>query len=297
MSAHAGPCALRRAVPLLWPGILALAVTLRAQQAPDPPPPAAQPTPPPAAYGLLLRGEEAEAFLRTADVVKKKPIGKGITNPYQLTLSDGTRTLKAAWKTIDKSKFGVTQFDRGGFEVNFRDTYKFEIAAYELDKILGFELVPPTVERQIGSEKGSVQLWVEGATTEWDRRKKKVRPPDTEAWNRQIYNVRLIHQLTYNTDYTNISNTLSDPSFKVYAIDFSRAFRTYDTLLAEKELVRFSRFALDRLKALDRETLAERLGPWLTKVEIEGLLKRRDRILALAARLVAEKGEAEVLLP
>ena len=243
------------------------------------------------AYGLPLRGQEAEEFLRVGQVIKRKSIGTGITNPQQLTLTDGTRTLKAAWKTIDKSKFGVTQFDRGGFEVNFRDTYKFEIAAYELDKLLGYELVPPTIERQIDGEKGSIQLWVEGVMTEWDRKAKKVSPPDFEAWNRQIYLVRLFHQLTYDTDYNNIRNVLVDPSFKVYAIDFSRAFRTHDKLLSEKDLARFSRSALERLRSLDRAAVVEHLGPWLTTLEIDGLFKRRDRILALAERRGSQEGE------
>ena len=265
-----------------------------AQQAPQPQP-TLQASPAPE-YGLLLRGAEAEDFLRTAQVIKKKPIGTGVTNPYQLTLTDGTRTLKAVWKTIDVSKFGMTQFDRGGFEVNFRDTYKFEIAAYELDKLLELKLVPPTIERQISGERGSVQLWVERATTEWDRRARKVSPPDIESWNRQIFNVRLFHQLTYDTDYNNIRNVLSDPSFKVYAIDFSRAFRTHNALLAEKDLARFSRFALERLRALDRAVLVERLGHWLTAPEIDGLLKRRDKILTLAEQRVAEQGEG-VLFP
>jgi hypothetical protein len=250
------------------------------------------PSPAPVAYGLPLHGQEAEEFLRVGRIIKKKSIGTGITNPQQLTLTDGTRTLKAAWKTINKTKFGVTQFDRGGFEVNFRDTYMFEIAAYELDKMLGYDLVPPTVEREIGSEKGSIQLWVEGVMTEWDRKEKKVSPPDLEAWNRQIYLIRLVHQLTYNTDYNNIRNVLVDPSFKVYAIDFSRAFRTHDKLLSEKDLSHFSRSALERLRALDRAAVDERLGPWLTAHEIDGLFKRRDRILALAERRGAEAGES-----
>ena len=265
------------------------ACSAAAQQAQQQQPAASSPAA--VAYGLPLHGQEAEEFLRVGQVIKRKSIGTGITNPQQLTLSDGTRTLKAAWKTIDKTKFGVTQFDRGGFEVNFRDTYKFEIAAYELDKMLGYELVPPTVERQIDGVKGSIQLWVEGVMTEWDRKAKKVSPPDFEAWNRQIYLVRLVHQLTYNTDYNNIRNVLVDPSFKVYAIDFSRAFRTHDKLLSEKDLARFSHSALERLRSLDRTAVVEHLGPWLTQLEIDGLLKRRDRILALAERRAKQEGE------
>jgi hypothetical protein len=110
-----------------------------------------------------------------------------------------------------------------------------------------------------------------------------------------MYKVRLLHQLTYNTDYRNINNVLSDPSFRVYAVDFSRAFLSYADLRSEQELVRFSRSVLEALKALDRPMLDAKLGRWLTGTQIEGLLKRRDKILALAARRVQEQGEAAVL--
>ena len=145
--------------------------------------------------------------------------------------------------------------------MDFADSYKHEIAAYELDKLLGTGLVPPTVERTFGGRKGSLQLWVEGAMTEADRKKKKVTPPDPQAWNEQMYKVRLLHQLTDNTDFRNINNVLSDPSFRVYAVDFSRAFTIYADLRAQKELVRFPRSVLEAMKALDRPTLDAKLGP------------------------------------
>jgi hypothetical protein len=247
------------------------------------------------APGLPLHGEAAETFLKTAEVVRKKSLGQGITHSDQYTLSDGTRTLKAVWKTIDEFKRGVTSFQGGGVYVDFADSWKHEVAAYELDKLLGTGLVPPTVERSFGRTKGSLQMWVEGAMTEADRKQKQIAPPDTEAWNRQMYSVRLLHQLTYDTDSRNIRNVLIDPSFRIYAIDFSRSFMTYPQLPSEKELLRFSRPVLEALKALDRPTLEARLGPWLSGVQIDGVLKRRDKVVALAARLVQERGEAAVL--
>jgi hypothetical protein len=246
-------------------------------------------------YGLPLRGEAAETFLKTADVVKKKGLDVGITLSDQVTLSDGTRTHKAVWKTIDEFKRGVTRMEGGGVYVDLADSWKHEVASYELDKLLGTGLVPPTVERTLDRTKGSLQLWVEGAMTEADRKRKKVDPPDTDAWNRQMYSVRLLHQLTYNTDSRNIRNVLIDPSFRIYAIDFSRAFMSYPQLPSEKDLTRFSRPVLAALKALDRPTLDARLSPWLTGIQIETLLKRRDKIVALVARLVQERGEAAVL--
>jgi hypothetical protein len=254
-----------------------------------PPLPAQEP------FGLPLKGETAETFLRTAEVIRKKAIGIGITHPDQYTLSDGTRTHKAIWKTIDEFKRGITSLEGGGVIVDFADSYKHEVAAYELDKLLGTGLVPPTVERTFGRTPGSLQLWVEGAMTEADRKKKKLAPAEPSAWNEQMYKVRLLHQLTDNTDYRNIRNVLSDPSFRVYAVDFSRGFTIYADLRAEKELVRFSRPLLEALRALDRPTLDAKLGRWLGGPQIEGILKRRDKILAQAARRVQESGEAAVL--
>jgi hypothetical protein len=246
-------------------------------------------------FGLPLSGEAAETFLRTAEVVRKRALSLGITHSDQYTLSDGTRTHRAVWKTIDEFKRGVTSFEGGGVIVDFADSYKHEIAAYELDKLLGLELVPPTVERTFGRTTGSLQMWVEGAMTEADRKQKKIDPPDPRAWNEQMYKVRLLHQLTYNTDARNIRNVLIDRAFRVYAIDSSRAFVPYDDLRSDKDLARFSRPALEALKALDRPTLDAKLGRWLSGPQIAGLLKRRDRILALADRRVREQGEAAVL--
>jgi hypothetical protein len=246
-------------------------------------------------YGLPLRGEAAETFLRTARVVHRKAIGSGITGSDQLTLSDGQATHKAAWKTIDEFKRGVSSFSGAGVIVDYQDSYRFEIAAYELDKLLGFDLVPPTVERSIQGKTGALQMWVEGAMTEADRKQKNLTPPDVDAWNAQIHAVRLLHQLTFDWDAQNIHNLLLDPSFRVYAIDFSRSFASYDQLRNEKLLERFPRAGLEALKRLDEPTLAEKIGRWVSRPQIRALLKRRDQILLVAHKRVAEKGEAAVL--
>jgi hypothetical protein len=253
---------------------------------------AAQPDEP---FGLPLSGEAAEAFLRDARVTDKKSLSVGITRSHRYSLTDGTHKARALWKTIDESKPGVTNFQGGGFVVDFSDSWKHEVASYELDKLVGTGLVPPTIERTIDHVTGSLQLWVEKAKTEADRKQERINPPDIEAWNRQMYGVRLLHQLTFNTDARNIRNVLFDPTFRVYAVDFSRAFAPYADLRSEKELERFPRAALERLRALDRALLFEKLGRWLNGRQIDTMLKRRDKILAIAERLAAEQGEEKVL--
>jgi hypothetical protein len=278
-----------RAVLVLVTG-LAWAVLARGQAQPPVPPP-------PLAEGLPLAGEEAEAFLRAAHVLSRTPIGTGITRPDRVTLTDGKRTHRGVWKTINERRLGLQRLDGGGYEFDFRDSWKSEVAAYELDKLLGLGLVPPTVERRLAGRTGSLQIWVEAAMTEDDRMRKGLEAPDAAAWNAQMHKVRLLHQLTYNTDYRNVRNVLVDPQFHIYAVDSSRAFRIQEELLTPADLVSFSRAALDRLAALDRATLEARLGAWLGGRQIDGLLARRDRILALVKERIAEKGEEAVLYP
>ena len=231
--------------------------------------------------GLPLEDDAAEAFLKSARVVKRKPLAVGITRSTQLGLADGARRAHAVWKTIEAP------------EVN--DSWKHEVAAYELDKLVGTGLVPPTVERTIDGTTGSLQLWVEKAATEADRQNRHVAPKDAEAWSRQVCGVRLLHLLTANADARNDLNVIFDPGFRVYAVDFSRAFAPEDALRTGVELARFSRRTLERLRALDRPALDARLSAWLDPLQIESLLRRRDLILALAERLAAEKGESSVL--
>lgn len=244
--------------------------------------------------GLLLHGQEAEEFLRSARVVQRKEIGKGVTRPEKLTLSDGTQTLHGVWKTIDVHKAGQQRMERG-WEFDFRDSWKSEVAAYELDKLLGLGLVPPTVERHIDGRVGSLELWIEGAVTEDERQKQKLEPPHLPRWNNQLHNVRLFRQLVYDTDFQNVRNVLVDPSFHVYAIDSTRGFRIQKTLLAPDDLVCFSRSVLERLKALDQALLRQHLGGWLDPMQIQGLLGRRDAILAIVEKRIREKGEGAVL--
>jgi len=244
-----------------------------------------------------LLGAEAEHFLRTAEVVGAKDIPRGVTHPRKVELTDGRRTLSASWKTVDILKPGVTRFADGAFEVNFSDSYEYEVAAYELDELLGLGLVPPTVERHILGETGALQLWVENAMTDFERRAKNVPIPNPLKWNRQVYNLQLFRQLTYDVDYKNTRNTLIDPDWKIWAIDSSRAFRLEAKLFEKHSIDHFSRRVLARLETLDFETLKKRLGRWISDERLRALLARRDLLLERAERLVMERGEGAVLVP
>lgn len=243
-----------------------------------------------------LETVELEEFLRTAEVVEHEDIGVGVTHPVKLQLSDGQVTLSASWKTVDERRRGIIRLADGTIDRNFRDSYEFEIAAYKLDKLIGTNLVPPTVARRWRGESGAVQLWVEGATTDFERRKANIQPPNALRWNRQVYNIQLFRCLTYDIDYKNARNTLIDPDWRIWAIDSSRSFRTKKELV-DNTLDHFSRTVLANLRELDFDTLKERIGNWIADDRILAILARRDLIVEHAAKLAAERGEGAVLVP
>ncbi len=249
-----------------------------------------------ASSGLPLEGKEAETFLMTAQIVDKETLPIGVTRPQRVSLSAGERSARAIWKTIDEYE-PFKRFDDGSFEMGFVDSYKNELAAYELDKLIGLGMVPPVVERRVGGERGAMQLWVEGTLMETERIKRGLRPEAPEYWNQQMFKVRLFHNLIYDTDFNNMGNILSDPDSRIYLIDHSRAFRTTKKLLSEGDLTRFSRSLLEGLRGLDDKILKEKLGRWLSKKQIVGLLARRDLILQHAEQLIAARDQAEVLYP
>ena len=58
---------------------------------------------------------------------------------------------------------------------------RFNVAAYELDKLLGLNLVPPAVERSVNGRPASVIWWLDGfAMNKLDRRCKRIDPPDLD---------------------------------------------------------------------------------------------------------------------
>ncbi len=248
----------------------------------------------PAQAGLPFEGQAAEDFLANAKIVAMEPLPFGVTKPFKITLDDGETTAYAVWKTIDEHnphyRFGI-----GQTETHFRDSYQHEVAAWELDKLLGLGLIPPTVEREIDGKKGSLQLWVNDAITEKKRMEISRQPPDSRLWSEQMYAVRLVHQLTGDTDASNVGNILVDADFRCYVIDSSRAFHLRGDLQNARGLRRFPRPVLERLRALTPETLEKKLGPWLTRAQLRTLIARRDRLVDLADGLIAEQGEKAAL--
>jgi len=239
--------------------------------------------------------DQQSDFLLHAKVIASRQTEKGVTNPWRLTLTDGKLTHDASFQPIDEFKAQM-QFADGHTEFNFKDSYHFNIAGYELAKLLGMDnMIPVYVERSWNGKRGSLSWWIPNlAFDEGERMQKKIAAPDPDAWNKQMYKIRVFDELIYDTD-PNLTNVLITKDWKIWRIDFSRAFRTNKDLKNPKNLVMCDKGLLAKMKQLDEDQVLEATKKQLSKSEVKALMVRRDKIVAFFDKQVAEKGEGAVL--
>jgi hypothetical protein len=241
-----------------------------------------------------LTKEQIKQFLLTAKVINAKQSKKGTTSPSKLTLSDGTITHDASFQPVDEHKFEV-QMANMSIEHNFVDSYKYNIAAYRVAELLGMDdMLPVYVERKWKGQPGSLSWWLPVKMDEGERVKQHIEVPDPDAWNNQMYKVRVFDQLIDDTD-ANLTNVLIGEDFRIWRVDFTRAFRLPKTIRHPEDLVRCDRNLFAKLKSLDKEQVTVSTKGFLTKSEVEAMMARRDKIVAYFEKLIAQKGEAEVL--
>ena len=246
----------------------------------------------PATQATLTRDEMA-TFLRTANVIRSKELGKGITVPLRVTLSDGHITHDAVFQAVDEHK-NVMEFSSGGRELNFVDSWRYNVAAFRLAELLGIgDMMPVTVERKIQGKTGALCWWLDKLMEEGDRLKKKIEAPNTDAWNQQMWRLRVFTELVQDTD-RNLGNVLIMPDWTLQMIDFTRAFRL-GSRIKEQEITHCDRRLLDALENLTLDALTRATKGYLTTMEARSVMARRDLIVAHVRRLVTAKGEAAVL--
>lgn len=231
-------------------------------------------------------------FLRRADVVGKKVLTSGITRPYKLTLElDGVRA-HAIFRTVNENPPAGAglQVPRGTDRP--RDCYLFEVAAYEIARLLGLEKVPPVVVRTIDGEIGSLQLWVEAARTEASRMEADEPPPNPASWHLQRQLMTAFDTLIDNRD-RHEGNVLIDDSGNLWFIDHTRAFQRVPSVI--DRITMSERGFFERLRDLDPALIKRRLHPYLQANEIAALLARRKQLIRRVEKLIEERGEGAVL--
>jgi hypothetical protein len=229
------------------------------------------------------RAQEFEEFLTSAEIVRIEDIPIGVTKPERAYFSEGGLVESMSFKRIKPGRYK-----------GFWESYRSDIAAYELDKLLGLDMIPPTVEKRVEGDLGAAVMWVKPVKN-FKELGGPPHPPSTHAarWNRQLVKAKMFDVLIYNRD-PNLGNWLVDPAWNLILIDHTRAFT------AEKKwahtLKRVDAELWERMKTLTLEQLTPVLEKWLPRGQIEAIVERRDMMQKEIDRLVAANGEGAVLM-
>ena len=242
-----------------------------------------------------LSPQEMETFLLHAPIVAtKKSAPAGTTGARRVTLSDGRTTHDAQIQDVDIQKPFFDVAPRYA-EINFKDTYRYNIAAYRLSRLLGLEEVPMSVPRTVDGKPAAVTWWIDDVIMdEGTRQQKKVASPSPSRTASYTLILRVFDELIQNRD-RNAGNLLWTSDWKMWMIDHTRAFRSVHTLIKPQALQRCERTLLDRMRALTAASVTEAVGGMLMKDEIEALMARRDALIKLFDDRIAQRGEKAVL--
>ncbi|MDH7513420.1 MAG: hypothetical protein QHH14_10800 [Clostridiales bacterium] len=241
-----------------------------------------------------------EEFLKTAEIIRAEEIGEGVTKPLRLYLrKDGTEA-RGAWK------------NPRGIQQGFLEGWQYEIAAYEIDKLIGLNMVPPYVEREFNGKPGALSLWVTSQYSLLQIMEQKIEiPKEVQAQVDDMkYLTRAWDSLIANDDRTQ-QNILYKKDWRTIIFDHSRAFRstkehTERLMNGKNGLKKFAdgrpilfrrlpRSFVEAVKKLTFQSIKGAVGPYLTDKEIEAIMKRKTLLLAEIVEMIKESGEAKVL--
>ncbi len=246
----------------------------------------------------LAERDKWEEFLKTANVISQEQMKsrQAVTHPWIIELEKDGITQRALWK------------DCKGKMRGFMESWKWEIAAYRLDKYLGLNMIPPTVEKRFKGKRGSCQLWLYDCFDLDFKVENKIPVPQKKVirWNRATYLQRAFDNLIANEDRTQ-RNYQVNKDWCMYLIDHSRSFRTskkyVENLIFDENfrqspdfiMKELPRAFVEKLKSLNFEIVKEIVGEYLSDKEIKCTLIRRDMILEWLDKRIKEIGEDKVL--
>ena len=231
-------------------------------------------------------------FLRTAEPTTETNLSGGINFPRKVVLAKDGLKVNAVFRDVNEEKDKPT-FGGGRNEIGFTDSFIYEPAAYEMGLMLGLDNVPPATLRKLHYKSGSIQIFVNGK----DEKKllaEHIEMPKDQMWQKQVQMMNVFDALIYNVD-RNRGNILITPDWRLWMIDHTRAFRKLPTLQEPVTINMCERGMYQKLKALDEKEVRQRMKPYLSSFEIDGLLARRKLLVDLLDTLIAEKGENQVI--
>jgi hypothetical protein len=232
----------------------------------------------------LGRAAEYEAFVKQAEVVRMEALPVGVTKPIRCYFAPGGLVESMVLKSI-----------KPGRQTGYWESYKSEMAAYELDKLVDLQMIPPTVEKRVKGDLGAAVMWVDSVKSFKEMGGPPTPPPaHADSWNRQMAKAKMFDNLINNRD-PNLGNWLVDPAWNLILIDHTRAFAPGKAMV--HKMNRIEKGLWQRMLVLELASLKPALDPYLDGGQIKDILGRRDKMKTEIDKMIAARGEADVFLP
>jgi Calcineurin-like phosphoesterase len=240
----------------------------------------------PSASEALKDPGEIEEYLRSAVAAFVIPGGAGRTDPWKVRMDRGGIVRWAQFKYIDRPRPAAIP-----------DSYRYELAAYAIDKHLGLGFVPPVVERAINDYHGSLQVFVDGAIRESERKRRSVILDDAEAFDEAMADLKVFINLVHDRcDVERDRDILiQNGTGKVFAVDFSQAFDPKADPIPGCAILRCSRALWQKLKNWDLDEVDRLVGVYLNGEELRALHARVGATLGVIRKQIEMRGESSVL--
>lgn len=207
-----------------------------------------------------------EAFLARAEIVGAEPLAPQTRGPMLLTLRQGEVTLRAVF--------------RGGRSFGWQR----EVAAYRLDKLIGLDMIPVTVAREYGGQRGAVQFRIDDSESLEELERRQARAGGWCSLDAQYNLVAAFDALIDNSSRSAANTWLSSNDGLVRLTEHAGAFSNSLKVASRASELALPDELVRRLAALTREQLVTELGQWLNLGEINALLARRDDLLRMRNR-------------
>jgi hypothetical protein len=243
---------------------------------------------------LIIEGEQrAVQYLnpnaRDVAVVNDYPEAYKLSAPELLdALQNGT--VAEVDESTDRPRVRLRHNDAEVYAIFYPRSRKREgereLAAYAVNEMLGFDIVPATVERTINGEPGALQLVYPDLIIESQRAAQNIA---FNGWCSMTNQFDLLHvwdTLLANTGRTTDNVIYRQDLWRLEAIEYSSAFanskRLPRPIASGQSKLTLRPEVLTALRLLDQATLLATLDGLLDKKSIKALIRRRDALLQLA---------------
>lgn len=237
-----------------------------------------------------LPDTQLERFLLNAPVVNCSMIQRGIRYAEVCELDVDDLNLRAVFQSVDEQPGQVAEPPQ-----SVPRSWRNEVAAYKLDRMLQLGMVPVTVERTVDGRPGSLQVWLESAV-DLAILETYGRLDLLDNVEQDVIVAKAFTAFLDVYERARAGKMLLPHEGRVAIADSTKGFSKSPELQMDLMPEPCGPMRADRealLRSLTPEGLERELGRWLDSEQISALLARRDRILELCTSSPARPSTAD----